>query len=161
MAQFNYATALRCIGQDLERRGIKCFDIRCEGKVFIVQGGYQEPPAPTPVTIYYRPADISEMEQVAGEKRSNSSPPKDFFNQTQVFRAIGGYLDKNQAQPIRITNNESNAKEASLRLEYYTRDQEQIVDHYSGSDLYGMCVTMYKQRGRLTGTGGRLARWRR
>jgi len=161
MVRNSYATALRCIGQDLDRRGIKSFDVRYEAQAYVLQGGYQEPPAQTPVTIYYRPIDIIEMDEAEAEKRGTSVAPKDFLSQTQVFRAIGGYLDKNEAQLIRITNNEPQGKEPSLKVEYVNREREHVVNHHSGSDLYDMCVLMYKQRGKLTGTGGRLARWRR
>jgi hypothetical protein len=51
MAYVNYATALRCIGQDLDRRGLKSFDIRLRGEEYIAECGYQEPPSPTPVSI--------------------------------------------------------------------------------------------------------------
>ena len=161
MAQIGYATALRCIGQDLERRGIKCFDICHEGRVFIVEGGYQEPPAQMPVTIYYRQADIVEIDEAGVEKRGQPATPADFLNKAQIFRTIGGYLEKNEAQLIRITNNESTDGEPSLKVEYMNRDREHVVNHHTGADLYGMCVMMYKQRGKLTGTTGALSRWRR
>ena len=154
MPKFDYATALRCIGQDLERRGLKCFDVRCEGMDYIVQCGYQAPPAPTPVTIYYRPADIAELDKSGAEQRGKVSPPKDFLNQAQIFRTIGGYLDKNEARLTRLANNQSAAKDATLVVEYIDRDREHVVDDRTGSAIYDLCVAMYKQRGKLTGTGG-------
>lgn len=154
MPKFDYATALRCVGQDLERRGLKCFDVRCEGKDYIAQCGYQEPPAPTPVTIYYRPADIAELDKGGTEKRGKVSPSKDFLNQAQIFRTIGGYLDKNEAKLIRLANNQSAAKDATFVVEYINRDREHVVDDRTGSAIYDLCVAMYKQRGKLTGTGG-------
>jgi hypothetical protein len=36
-----------------------------------------------------------------------------------------------------------------------------MVDDRPGSALYDMCVMMYKQRGKMTGTGGRFSRPRR
>ena len=53
MPAVSYSEILRVIGQDLEIRGIKAFDIRDEGDRFFVQCGYQDPPAATPVTLYY------------------------------------------------------------------------------------------------------------
>ena len=161
MPQLNYATALRCIGQDLERRGLKCFDVRCEGKNYTVQCGYQDPPAPTPVTIYYRPADIAELDRSGEEKRNQVSPSKDFLNQAQIFRTIGGFLDKNEAKLIRLANNQPGAKDTTLVVEYINRDRERVVDDRAGSAIYDLCVAMYKQRGKLTGTGGARGRLRR
>jgi hypothetical protein len=153
MQQIDYATALRCIGQDLERRGLKCFDVRCEGKDYVAQCGYQAPPAPTPVTIYYRPADIEDLDNGGTEQRGKVAPSKDFLNQAQIFRTIGGFLDKNEAQLIRLANNQSAATDATLVVEYINRDREHVVDDRTGSAIYDLCVAMYKQRGKLTGTG--------
>ena len=161
MFRVNYATALRCIGQDLERRGIKCFDIRFEANESVAVCGYQEPPASTPVTIRYRPVDLDELDQAGAEKQSKPTPAKEFLNQVQIFRTIGGYLDKNQARLIRLTNNESPAGEPTVKVEYITREGDHVVDDRAGSAIYDMCVGMYKQRGKLTGTGGRPSRWRR
>jgi len=163
MTQTNYTSALRCIGQDFERRGIKCFDIRfiAKGKEYLVQAGYQDPPAQTPVTIAYRAADLAELDQLGMKKREQSVTAGDFLNRAQVFRTIGDYLDKCEARLVRLTNNELSGGEPSLKVEYISRDRDRVVNTYSGSNLYGMCVTMYKKRGKLTGTDGALSRWRR
>ena len=65
----------------------------------IVECGYQEPPAPTPVSIHYTLKDIDELEQVGrNQTRRRPRGPKNFINQVQIFRSIGGYLDKNEAK---------------------------------------------------------------
>lgn len=154
-AKFAFATALRSIGQDLERRGLKTFDIRFDGREFVAQCGYQEPPAETPVEITYRPSDIDELDQSGGEKRSRVAPSKDFLNQPQIFRTIGGFLDRNEAQLVRLANNDPRAKDSTFVVEYTSRDGEHVVDDHAGAAIYDMCVSMYKQRGKLTGTIGR------
>lgn len=155
-----YAMSLRCIAQDLERRGLKTFNIRLLRDEFIVEGGYQDPPSPTPVTIHYTLKDIDELDRAGERKRGEPPSGKDFLNQSQIFRTIGGYLDKNTARLIRITNNEGHGKEATFKVEYVTREGEHMIDDRAGSALYDMCVVMYKQRGKLTGTGGRRSRGR-
>ena len=45
--------ALGTIGQDLDLRGLKTFSIKCEDGLFVVDAGYQSPPAFTPVTLHY------------------------------------------------------------------------------------------------------------
>ena len=154
-AKFAFATALRCIGQDLERRSLKTFDIRFDGREFVALCGYQEPPAPTPVEITYRPSDIEELNRAGDEKRAKVAPPKDFLNQPQIFRTIGGFLDRNEAQLVRLANNDPHAKESAFVVEYTSRDGEHVVDDHAGAAIYDMCVSMYKQRGKLTGTSGR------
>ena len=155
MAVFNYSTSLRCIGQDLEQRGLKTLDLRHDGQGYVVQCGYQSPPAPTPATLYYSQNDIEELDKAGWEKRGTPASSKEFVTLVQILRAIGGYLDKLNARLIRISNNESLSKDWMFRVEYVNGDGEQVVDDRTGSAIYDMCVIMYKQRGQITGTGGR------
>ncbi len=114
------------------------------------------------VTIEYTLADVLELDDLGQEKRERSEPPKDFLNMTQILRTIGGYLDRNDARLVRLTNtNSATDPEPLFTVEYVTREGERVVDDRKGSTLYDMCVVMYKQRGRLTGTDGRFARKRR
>lgn len=152
-ANFDFAVALRGIGQDLELRGLKTFDIRFDGQEFIALCGYQEPPAATPVELKYRPCDIEELDQAGENRRGNVAPPKDFLNQPQVLRTIGGFLDHNEAKLVRLSNNDRRAKESTFIVEYISRDGERVIDDRTGAAIYDMCVAMYKQR--VTGTGGR------
>jgi hypothetical protein len=160
-ASTKYATALRCIGEDLERRGLKSFDIRSEGNEYVARCGYQDPPSPTPVTIQYTFKDIQELDRAGEGKRGEPSGSKEFLNHVQIFRTIGGYLDKNEGHLVRLTNNEVNGKDFLFKVEYVTQDGERVIDDRAGAAIYDMCVTMYKQRGKLTGTGRRLSRSRR
>ena len=161
MPRMNFAAALRCIGQDLDRRDIKCIDIRFEVNEYIALGGYQAPPAATPVTIRYRTVDLADLDDAGVAKQGQPATAKEFVNLAQILRAVGGLLDKNQARLIRVTNNESPSSEPSVKVEYVSRDGERALFSRTGSALYDMCVAMYKQRGRSTGTGGRFSRWPR
>lgn len=161
MRRIDYATALRCISQDLDRRGLKAFDIRFERDEYIAECGYQEPPAPAPVSIHYSLDDIDELDRDGESKRGTILPATEFLNHVQIFRTIGGFLDKNEARLIRLTNNDPTQMGSLLVVEYVTKDGERVVDDRAGSAIYDMCVQMYKQRGKLTGTGGRRGRWRR
>lgn len=154
-AKFAFATPLRSIGQDLERRGLKTFDIRFDGREFVAQCGYQEPPAPTPVELKYRPSDIEELDRAGEKNRGKVPPPKDFLNQPQIFRTIGDFLDKNQATLVRLANSDRRAKESTFIVEYISKEGEHVVDDRAGAAIYDMCVSMYKQRGKLIGTSGR------
>lgn len=154
----NYSAVLRCIGQDLELRGLKSLDIRTDGTLYVVQCGYQPPPATMPVSLHYTPSDIEELERAAQEHRGKSSPPKDFVNLAQILRAIGGYLDKNDAILIGISNNQSCGGDPLYRVEYQTRDGDHVIDDREGAAIYDMCVSMYKRRGTTAGRVLPLAR---
>lgn len=161
MPQLSYSTALRCIAQDLDRRSLKAFDIRVQKNgCFSVEGGYQEPPASTPVSIEYTMRDIEDLDRSGEERRGEISGKQEFVNQVQIFRTIGSYLDRNEARLVRLTNNYARGKDSLLMVEYYTREGDRVVDDRAGTAIYDMCVQMYKQRGRLNGTAGRKSRWR-
>ncbi|HSF58335.1 MAG TPA: hypothetical protein VLD83_09705 [Candidatus Binatia bacterium] len=149
MPAINYSEVLRVIGQDLEIRGIKAFDIRDEGEKILVQCGYQMPPAATPVTLTYTPKDIRELRPQGEEKRGQPLERKDFFTLSQTLRTIGGYVDQQKARLIRLSNNEFPGADVVFRIEYETREGERLVDNRSGSAIYDLCVNMYKRRGKL------------
>ena len=149
MPAVSYSEILRVIGQDLEIRGIKAFDIRDEGDRFFVQCGYQDPPAATPVTLYYTARDIEELNRKAGEKRGQPSKQGDFFTLSHTLRAIGGYVDQKKARLMRLSNNDCPGADVVFRIEYETRERERVVDDRSGSAIYDLCVNMYKRRGKL------------
>ena len=140
---------LRVIGQDLEIRGIKAYDLRDEGERILVQCGYQDPPAATPVTLYYTPRDIKELRLQGEEKRGQFTEQRDFFTLSQTLRAIGGHVDQKKARFVRVSNNDCYGADAVFRIEYETRDGERMVEDRSGSAIYDLCVTMYKRRGKL------------
>lgn len=150
MPAVSYSEILRVIGQDMESRGIKAFDMRYEGERILVQCGYQIPPAATPVTLYYTPKDIRELDPQGVDKRGKSSKPEDFFTLSQTLRAIGGYVDQKKASLLRLSNNESAGADAGFRIEYATPEGDRLVDDRSGSAIYDLCVNMYKRRGKLT-----------
>ena len=151
MPGLSYATVLRCIAQDLELRALKTFDLTVEGDKCIVRGGYQPPPAETPVTLHYTAADVEELDGAGAEKRGSSAASSmEFLTLPQIFRAIGGVLDKNEDQLIRISNNYVAGQESAFRIEYETRDGERVVEDRPVSAVYGMCVSMYKKRGKAS-----------
>jgi hypothetical protein len=161
MLHLTYATALRCIGQDLERRGLKSFDIRAQSRSFLVEGGYQEPPSAAPVSIQYTFEDIEELDRSGESRRGEMARAQEFINQVQIFRTIGAYLDRNEAHFVRLTNNQDQVNDTLFVVEYITREGDRIIDDRAGAAVYDMCVQMYKQRGKLTGTGVRRSRSRR
>jgi hypothetical protein len=145
----NNSEVLRVIGQDLEIRGIKAFDIRAEGDKILVQCGYQMPPAATPVTLSYTLRDIREMRPQGEEKRGQALERRDFFTLSQTLRAIGGFVDEQKARLIRLSNNDFTGADVVFRIEYETRAGERLIDNRSGSAIYDLCVNMYKRRGKL------------
>jgi hypothetical protein len=92
MSAIGRLEALRAIGNDLEMRGVKTFVIRCEAELYVVEAGYQSPPAPTPVILHYTLDDIEQLDREGREGDDRDSGVKDFLSLSQILRAIGTYL---------------------------------------------------------------------
>jgi len=148
MSAITWSEALGVIGQDLEARGIKTFVIRCEADVYVVEAGYQSPPAPTPVTLYYTLDDIEQLDREGREADNCNSAVKDFLSLSQILRAIGCYVSKKGARSLTVSNNALTGTMPVIKIEYETAQGERIVDDRTGAAIYDMCVSIYKLRGR-------------
>ncbi|SRR6266540_2613831 len=139
--------ALRTIGHDLDLRGIRTFLIRCEANLFVVEGGYQSPPAVTPVTLHYALTDIERLDREAQERNDHLSTVKDFLSLSQIFWAIATYVRSKQARLLSVSNTASTGTMPVLKIEYETVQSDRVVDYLSGSAIYELCISIYKLRG--------------
>lgn len=161
MPVISYSEILRAIGQDLELRGMKTFDIRSEGQNVLVQCGYQKPPAPMPVTLQYTPADIDELQMAGQKRRGQLATAPDFYTLSQTLRAIGGYVEQKKGRLLRVSNDHSTGADVVFRIEYEMEGGECMTDAYSSSAIYDICVSMYKHRGKFSQKRDKYKRWRR
>ena len=139
--------ALRTIGHDLDWRGIRTFLIRCEGNLFVVEGGYQSPPAVTPVSLYYALSDIERLDCEARERNDHLSPVKDFLSLAEILWAVATYVSSKQGRLLTISNTASTGTMPVLKIEYETVQGDRVVDDLTGSAIYELCISMYKLRG--------------
>ena len=158
MSAVNYSLALRCIGQDLARRGVKKFTIEREGTHFVVSSSQRGNVQAAPPIVRYTPADI-EMIDRSGETRRGNEASQEFMHRAQILRAIGEYLDKYDSTLTSITCDEL-ATEEPLRVEYITREGEHVVDDRPGAALFDMCVLMFQKRSQIPPAQGQLRRRR-
>jgi hypothetical protein len=114
-----------------------------------------------PVIVQYSMDDIEQLDDAGKNKRGKSSPPKEFVNLAQILRVIGGYIDKNKAPFLRVSNYQARGTDPVIRVEYRTADGERVIDHHEVSAIYDICVWMYKRRGRVAGGGKGQDFWRR
>jgi hypothetical protein len=148
MSEVNYSIALRCIGQDLEWRGLTTFTIRREGSHFVVFSSCKDARAAAPETVRYTPSDIEIVDR-SGETRRGSQANRQFFHRTQMLRAIGDHLDKYDSILISITYDEVDPNKSPLRVEYITREGEHVIDDRPGAALFDTCVLMFQKRGQI------------
>jgi len=143
----NCSQALRAIGEDLEQRGIKAFDITCAEDCYTVQGGYQVPPNPMPLSLRYSMEDVRQLDREHREKRNQVPVDHDFLRLPLILRSIAGYISRKKGRLLRISNNAASGTNAVFRIEYTNADQERVVDERAVSAIYDICVSQYKLRG--------------
>lgn len=141
------ADALRTIGHDLQLRGIKTFLVRCESDLFVVEGGYQSPPAITPITLHYGPGDIKQLNHNSRERNDHLSVGQDFLSLSKILWAIGTYVTGGGSRLLSISNTASTETMPVVQLEYETAQGGRVVDYLKGSALYELCFNVYKLRG--------------
>jgi hypothetical protein len=141
------AEALRTIGHDLQLRGIKTFLVRCESDLFVVEGGYQSPPAITPVTLHYGPGDIEQLNRNSRERNDHLSAANDFLTLPNILWAIGMYVNGGGSRLLSISNTASTETMPVVQLAYETAQGDRVADYLKGSALYELCFNVYKLKG--------------
>jgi hypothetical protein len=141
------ADALHSIGHDLQLRGIKTFLVRCESDLFVVEGGYQSPPAITPVSLHYGPGDIEQLNRNSRERNDHLSAGQDFLSLSKILWAIGTYVTGGGSRLLSISNTTSTETMPVVKLEYETIQGDRVIDYLKGSALYELCFNVYKLRG--------------
>lgn len=150
MSAVAWLKALRTIGQDLEMRGVKTFVVRCEAGRYVVEAGYQSPPAPTPVILHYTLDDIEQLDREAQKGNEIDSGVKEFLSLSQILPAIGSYVARKGAHLLSVSNNPLTAETMPfIAIEYETAQGERVVDGRTVFAIYDMCVRFYKLGERL------------
>jgi hypothetical protein len=138
------AEALRIIGHDLQLRGIKTFLVKCESDLFVVEGGYQSPPAITPVTLHYGPGDVTQLDRNSQERNDHLSAGQDFLSLSKILWAIGTYVTGGGSRLLSISNTTSTETMPVIQVEYETVQGDRVVDYLNGFSIYELCVSAYK-----------------
>lgn len=142
--------ALRVIGHDLEIRSVKTFVVRCETDLYVVEVGYQSPPAPTPVILHYTLDDIEQLDREGRKEDDCDSGVKDFLRLSQILPAVGTYVVGRGARLLSVSNTASTAGTMwVVTIEYETAQGERVVDSHSAFAIYDMCVRFHKLRERF------------
>jgi hypothetical protein len=140
------AEGLRTIGHDLQLRGIKTFLVRCEADLFVVEGGYQSPPAITPVTLHYGPGDVEQLNRNSRERNDHLSAGQDFLSLSKILWAIATYVTDGGSRLLSISNTTSTETMPVVKVEYDTVQGDRVVDDLNGFAIYELCVSAYRRR---------------
>ena len=140
--------ALRTVGEDLDRRGIKTVALRFEAKLIVVEAGYQSPPAATPVTLHYGPKDIEDFDRKARERNDYLSATLNFIYLSKILSSIGTYVGDKAARLFSLSNIASTKTMLVIDIEYETVQGNRTFERLTDSDVYALCVRDHKRRGK-------------
>ena len=142
------AETLRTVGEDLDLRGIKTFAIKCEADLVVVEGGYQSPPAVTPVTLHYARKDLEELDRKSRERNDYLSATRSFFYLARILSSIGTYVGDKGGRLLSVANVASTETVPVIDIEYETVQNERKFERLTDSDVYALCVRDHKRRGK-------------
>ena len=156
----NYASAFRCVGQELERRGIEVFELLSHADEFRLQYGDPDPPYTSVIEIEISTAKIQILDREGQARRSTSDTEVRFDSIPEMLRAAGNYIDHKRVRLCRIGNSGSSIDNPALEVEYQTREGDIELEILTMSVLREASVRMYKKRSRLPETVNTLTRKR-
>lgn len=140
--------ALRTLGEDLDLRGIRTFAIKCEADLFVVDAGYQSPPAATPVTLHYSRNDIEQLDRKARERGDHLSATRSFIYLSEILSSIGTYVGDKGAHLLTLSNIASTETMPVIDIEYEMVQSDRMFERLTSSAIYALCVRDHKRRGR-------------
>jgi hypothetical protein len=140
--------ALRSIGEDLELRGIRTFLIRFEDDLLVVEGGYQSPPAATPVSLHYSPKDITELDRKSRVRSDCLSKTRSFIYLPEILLSLENYVYDKEARLLSVSNIASTETTPVIDIEYETLQRDRVFDRFIMPAIYALCVRYHKRRGR-------------
>jgi hypothetical protein len=134
------ARTLRVIGQVLEERRLKDFDLRHDTNAYLIRD-VKEGVSSERVELRYTHEEVEELERQGRARRGGSTKIPDFTSLSQVLRAIGDYLDGKDSRLLAISS-----RAPSFTIEYETGQRFRQEEEHLASAFYDRSVRMYKQR---------------
>jgi hypothetical protein len=153
-ARYNQSRDLRTIGQELKRRGIDLFELRCLRKEYYLQCADPNPPYVGLLEITFSDDEINSLDIAAATRRENDLALVDFESLPEVLRAIGRYVEIKEGDLLRVSSFVSSSDQEMMRLEYDGPDGRVHVEELPFSTLAETAMRMYKERSRASAGGG-------
>ena len=159
-SRHDHSKALRVIGQELDKRGIDLFELRCLRAEYYLQCGDPTPPHIGLIELSFTDDDVVSLELKAAAQRGSNFKLVDFESLPEVLRATGRYIENKEAFLLRISNSESPPDSDTIKLEYESRDGRTHVEELPVSTLAETARRMYKERSRAGAERGAERSWR-
>src|SRR2546430_14232085 len=135
-SRHTYSSALRSIGQVLEKWDMNTFDLRCSDSEFRLHCGDPTPPHLTLIKVRYTSDDISGLELKGRAKRGGSLTTAKLDSLPEILRALGHYVDSKGGRLVRICNGDVALDSSLIMLEYETRHRQVRREDFSHTAHY-------------------------
>ena len=147
--RYTYSKALRTIGQELEKRGIDLFELRCRRADYTIEYSDPKPPHTRLLEIYLSGEEIRSLDLDAARQRGGSFRLVTFDRLPEILRALGRYVETKGGEMLRISTTASTPERDAMRLEYEARDGRIEAEELTTSAIADIAMRMYRIR--LTG----------
>ena len=146
---YPYSSALRSIGQALEKSSIEDFDLTCDDGEFHLQCGDPNPPYLTLIDLSYSLKDIESLERDGRARRRGQSFVTGGESLPEVLRVLGWLVDARGGRVRRICNSDATIAEGSWRLEYKTAEGNVKTEVFDIKLFHETAVSMRKDRSKM------------
>jgi hypothetical protein len=148
----NYASALRCIGQALQKREIEVFDLQRYPDELRLQAGDPNPPYTALIDLSFTGESIEILDREGEARRGQSGADVRFDSIPEILRAVGEYLDRKRGDQLRRITNSCHSINglSAIEIEYQTRAGDVQTEILTASAIRDASVNMYKRRTHLS-----------
>jgi hypothetical protein len=152
----SYDQHLRNIGQSLEAQRINDFELKYQGKRYLVKGDPEQEMSLLATlrqwqkrlrregltsSLSYALQDIEQLERQGRSQRLRTNRLPDFYALPNVLRTLGAYLDEKGAELIEL-----HKRPLTLMLLYRNRDGHPAVEERSIASFYDFFIKLHGKR---------------
>jgi hypothetical protein len=142
----NYSSALRSVGQVMEKWGIDAFDLKCSDNEFCLQCGDPTPPHLTLMNLRYTADNLDVLERRGRAKRGALVTTTKQAGPAAILRALGRYVDDTSGRLVRICNSDASLDNGLIRLEYQNRHGQMRREDFSVASIHELSQRMDQER---------------
>jgi hypothetical protein len=132
----SHETALRTVGQALELLNVRSFSLDLSDESYVVEGsGFSG--------LQFSQEKLSQLEEQARARRSNSNPGPDPHSLSQMLRTVGAYADQKQHRLLKVS-----WCDGRVVISYGQPRGGEKTEELTKINLYDLWVHLYKLRGK-------------
>jgi hypothetical protein len=159
--EISYGEDFRSIGQALEAKNIRSFELKRLGDWYILEGVPAEQGSlrsklhkfklrfrrgSDAETLTLALADVAELSKKGKAKRSIPGRMPEFRRLSNTLRTVGAYLDSKRAKFIELK-----VRPLTLTLSYQDNDGQQQIEDRTIRSFYKLSVELYEKRDETNG----------